>query len=182
MSDKIVKQHRRAEFKEIARDIIWNDREKRKYGHSVDTAGAIARALEKAYQRGRKEERDGEPLYPDQIPGSPIEWKLIPSLPRRAFWSVCLFILGRTEQEKPFVGGLELIRNERDGRLRWVIIRSWSEPDHYDISFSWGPRTIQTLIKLGLLIPTEDRKVEISELGKRTWGQALSESIGDLFP
>lgn len=182
MSQKIAKQHRCAEFKEIARDIVWNDREKRKYGSSVDTAGAIARALEKAYQRGRKEERDGEPSYPDQAPDSLIEWKLIPSLPRRAFWSVCLFILGRTEQEKPSVGGLELIRDERDGRLRWVIIRNWSEPDQYDFSFSWGPRAIQSLIKLGLLIPTEDRKLEISELGKRTWNQALSESTGELLP
>lgn len=182
MSDKIVKQHRLAEFKEIARNVVWNDREKRKYGYSVDTAGAITRALEKAYQRGRKEERDGAPSYPDRTPGSPIEWKLIPSLPRRAFWSVCLFILGRSEKEKPSQGGLELIRDERDGKLRWVIIRSWSEPNKYDLSFSWGPRAIQTLIKLGLLIPTEDRKLEISELGKRTWNQALSESTGELLP
>lgn len=182
MNDKIAKQHRYAEFKELARNIVWNDRGKRKYGYSVDTAGAIACALEKAYQRGRKEERDGEPSYPDQAPNSPIEWKLIPSLPRRAFWSVSLFILGRSEKEKPSQGGLELIRDARNGKLRWVIIRNWSEPDQCDLSFSWGPRAIQTLIKLGLLIPTEDRKLEISELGKRTWNQALFESTGELLP
>lgn len=182
MSDKIVKQHRCAEFKEISRNIVWNDREKRKYGYSVDTAGAITRALEKAYQRGRKEERDGEPSYPDQIPGSPIEWKLIPSLPRRAFWSVCLFILGRSSDERPSVGGLRLIMDERKGELRWVVIRNWSEPDKYDFSFSWGPRTIQVLIKLGLVTNIDDRNLKISELGERTWKQALSESTGDLFP
>ena len=59
MKSKIAKQHRQAEFRELARDIVWQDRDKRKYGRAVDTAGSIARALEKAYQRGRKEEREG---------------------------------------------------------------------------------------------------------------------------
>ena len=44
--------HRKANFREEARGIVAKDRYDRKYGHAVDTAGAIARALERAYKQG----------------------------------------------------------------------------------------------------------------------------------
>ena len=41
---------RKARFREEARDIVAKDRYDRKYGRAVDTVGAIARALERAYK------------------------------------------------------------------------------------------------------------------------------------
>lgn len=45
---------RRTMFRETAQDIVRTDRERRKYGVTVDTAGAIARALEQAFKAGAK--------------------------------------------------------------------------------------------------------------------------------
>ncbi len=36
---------RKAVFRELARDILWTDRAKRKYAQSQDTGGSIARVL-----------------------------------------------------------------------------------------------------------------------------------------
>ena len=44
--------HRAAAFREAARAIVFKDRYDRRAGMSVDTAGAIARALERAYAQG----------------------------------------------------------------------------------------------------------------------------------
>jgi hypothetical protein len=44
--------HRKVRFREMARDIVAKDRHDRKYGLAVETAGAIARALERAYRQG----------------------------------------------------------------------------------------------------------------------------------
>lgn len=50
-------ERRKAEFREIARDILFKDREARKFRLKVDTGGAIARAMERVYQTGIKAER-----------------------------------------------------------------------------------------------------------------------------
>lgn len=50
-------QIREAEFREIARRIVSKDRDSKKYRFSVDTAGEILRALEKAYQQGKNEQK-----------------------------------------------------------------------------------------------------------------------------
>lgn len=89
--------HRKVRFREAARDIIAKDRYDRRYGRTVDTAGAVAHALERAYREGFADAQS-EPRTPD-IPIEPIagaiEWALIPPRPRNAFWSICLFICGR---------------------------------------------------------------------------------------
>ena len=43
---------RKAAFTSVGRDILKTDRERRKYGLSVDTGGAIRRALEWAFKAG----------------------------------------------------------------------------------------------------------------------------------
>lgn len=43
---------RKARFREIARGIVAKDRSDRKYGLTIDTTGAIAQALERAYRDG----------------------------------------------------------------------------------------------------------------------------------
>jgi hypothetical protein len=88
--------HRKANFREEARGIVAKDRYDRKYGHAVDTAGAIARALERAYKQGFADAQDDHVRPTREVSdGGPLEWVLIPPRPRNAFWSCCLFMFGR---------------------------------------------------------------------------------------
>ena len=80
-------------------NIVAKDRHDRRYGFAVDTAGAIARALERAYRQGFAEAHS-EPPAPEEPANksdAAIEWALIPPRPRNAFWSICLFICGRPD-------------------------------------------------------------------------------------
>ncbi len=85
---------RTATFREAARGIVAKDRYDRRIGFSVDTAGAIARALERAYTQGFADAQappaqSSTPQAKDDANG-PVEWVLIPPRPRNAFWTICL--------------------------------------------------------------------------------------------
>lgn len=68
--------HRKAKFREIARGIVAKDRYNRKYGLAVDTAGAIAGALERAYRQGLAGSRlDRQPQSRTSETG-PLDWAL----------------------------------------------------------------------------------------------------------
>jgi hypothetical protein len=43
---------RKVRFREAGREILAKDRHDRKYGFPVDTARAVARAMERAYRQG----------------------------------------------------------------------------------------------------------------------------------
>src|SRR3546814_19103268 len=86
---------RKARFREIARGIVAKDRYNRKYGIAVDTAGAIAQALERAYRDGVRDDPAAAFQAPEQADAGPLEWALLPPPPRDAFWSICLSTLGR---------------------------------------------------------------------------------------
>jgi hypothetical protein len=49
---------RKARFREAAREIVAKDRLDRKYGFPVDTAGAVARTMERAYRQGFADAQD----------------------------------------------------------------------------------------------------------------------------
>src|SRR3546814_20205263 len=57
---------RKARFREIARGIVAKDRYNRKYGIAVDTAGAIAQALERAYRDGVRDDPAAAFQAPEQ--------------------------------------------------------------------------------------------------------------------
>jgi len=59
--------HRIAGHREIARAILTKDRSHRKLGLTVDTAGAIARAIDRAYRQGFA---DGQAGIPTQTQAS----------------------------------------------------------------------------------------------------------------
>lgn len=76
---------RKSEFRDIARAILAKDRGLRRNGYSVDTAGAIARELEKAYKLGRA--HAGKPVERASRnergqAGERVCWQLIPSRAR----------------------------------------------------------------------------------------------------
>ena len=147
------------------------DRYDRKYGHAVDTAGAIARALERAYRQGFADAQvDHVRPTPEAEPsgGGPLEWVLIPPRPRNAFWSCCLFMFGR-HGDQPRGGYLERDITER-GTIGWRLVVTGIAPDK-----AIGASSIQPLVRLGLLDgdPAEPNRLTVSARGSSTWEHFL---------
>jgi hypothetical protein len=170
---------RKVRFRETAREIVAKDRYDRKYGYAVDTAGAIARALERAYRQGFADAQSEAPPSPQTVPettGGAIEWALIPPRPRTAFWSICLFALGREGRPE---NGAHLLPTvtERDTRAWRLVI-----PDRPDWDKQIGEKTIVPLVRLGLLerADGEAQHLRLSVCGKATWQRFVER--GGQFP
>ena len=136
-----------------------------KYGRAVDTAGAIARAMERAYRQGFETAQLERPVPFSKPPDAEdaLDWVLIPPRPRSAFWTVCRFMLGRDgEQERD--GHLVPMITER-GTPGWQLVMS-------DGGFekSMGEKTIVPLVRLGLLENAGDgpKQLLISNRGRAT--------------
>lgn len=158
--------YRTARFREIAREIVSKDRYNRKYGLSVDTAGAIANALARAYREGICDGEHRPAPRPTQPDNGPIEWALIPPRPRDAFWSICLFTLSRGD--RPASGGRLIPAITERGTPGWML----DLPERaYGKLF--GDRTIAPLARLGLIAAAADNPAHrvISKRGEETWGQ-----------
>ena len=161
-------QARTAAFREIARGIVAKDRYDRRAGFSVDTAGAIARALERAYAEGFADAQapipsPSAPILREDAKG-PVEWMLIPPRPRNAFWTICLFILGRDPAVTPDgTGRLDPVHLP-NGRPGWRLVT-----DRYDKPF--GFTTLRPLVRLGLLGPVHapEPYLVVSARGQATW-------------
>ena len=157
---------RKIGFREAARAIVAKDRYDRKYGRAVDTAGAIARAMERAYRQGFEAAQLERPVPSSKPPDAQdaLDWVLIPPRPRSAFWTVCRFMLGRDgEQERD--GHLVPVITER-GTPGWQLVMS-------DGGFekAMGEKTIVPLVRLGLLENAGDgpKELFISNRGRATW-------------
>ncbi len=158
---------RKIRFREAAREIVAKDRQDRKYGFAVDTAGAIARAMERAYRQGFEEAQRERPISAVGIAedNEAVAWGLIPPRPRSAFWSICLFILGKTEQTDG-AGHLLPVTTER-GTPGWQV----TVPSRPLFDKVVGEKTIMPLVRLGLLELAGDRpeRLLISARGTATW-------------
>jgi hypothetical protein len=167
--------HRTATFREVARDIVHKDRYDRRAGMSVDTAGSIARALERAYAQGfvdaqktswpTSEISEADGNSPGRSSAEPVEWILIPPRPRDAFWTICRFTFGReTASMENASGHLFPVETPR-GTTGWLFIslNGFEKP--------FGQTTILPLLRLGLLQPEDepDPRLVVSELGRTTW-------------
>ena len=168
--------YRKARFREEARGIVFKDRDDRKYGRAVDTAGAIARALERAYREGFADSNGSAPKAPVQPrPDGPLDWALIPPRPRSAFWSCCLFTFGR-RGDKLRAGHLEPAVTER-GTRGWRLVL-----DDLDLKKVIGAKSIVPLVRLGLLEPDPVAlgHLMVSARGRATWDGFLQ--AGGQFP
>jgi hypothetical protein len=178
--------HRTAAFREAARDIVHKDRYDRRAGMSVDTAGAIARALERAYVQGFVDARE-PPSAAVESPlvaggdssgrsGKPVEWILIPPRPRDAFWTICLFALGRETPVTENASGHLVAVQRPSGRPGWLLV------SRDGLEKQFGHATILPLLRLGLLDPEyePDRRLVISALGRATWQRFVER--GGQFP
>lgn len=177
--------HRTAAFREAARAIVFKDRGDRRAGLSVDTAGAIARTLERAYAQGFADAQAPTPP-PEAAPSAdaagagatgPVEWVLIPPRPRDAFWTICLFVLGRDPAAMLDGTGHLYPAMTPSGRPGWQLV---THTDREDKPF--GQTTLLPLVRLGLLDATQepDRRLVVSARGLATWQRFLER--GGQFP
>ena len=157
---------RKVRFRETARTIVFKDRRDRKYGLSVDTAGAIARALEQSYRQGFAEAQSEVSDQHDRIevPDGPVEWVAIPPRPRHAFWGICISAVGWGQQQS--LGHLIPAVTER-GTPGWQLVL----PERENAKESIGQKTIIPLVRLGLLesVDADITQLVISERGLATW-------------
>lgn len=164
---------RTAAFRERARGIVAKDRYDRRAGFSVDTAGAIARAMERAYAQGFADAQapspsSSSPLSREDASG-PVEWILLPPRPRIAFWTICLFSLGRDPAVKHGTGRL-YAATLPNGRPGWRLI---TEQIRENKPFTEA--TLRPLLRLGLLGPVHGPEpyLVVSARGQATWRQFL---------
>jgi hypothetical protein len=177
--------YRKAAFREAARTIVYKDRDDRRAGLSVDTAGAITRALERAYAQGFADAQvpaSSPPVPPDagaadDEANGPVEWVLIPPRPRDAFWTICLFTLGRDPAAAPDGAGHLYPTMTPSGRPGWQLVTRTGREDK-----PFGQTTLLPLVRLGLLDPMRepDRRLVVSARGLATWRRFLER--GGQFP
>ena len=153
----------RVDFREIARDIVAKDRLDRKYGRSVDTAGAISRAMENAYRRGFLEALSPAESSNAGVEGLPaLEWEMIPPRPRNALWRICFACFGYGDREPRNVSLAKALN--KLGIVAWCLIEQNSQSD-----YSVSDRTINPLVRLDLLAARENGALAITERGRLTW-------------
>lgn len=171
----VADPYRKARFREIAREVVAKDRYNRKYGLSVDTAGTIASALERAYREGMRDGQCDPAPMAEKHESGPIEWALIPPRPRNAFWSICLFSLGRSD--RPALGGRLIPAVTERGTPGWKFV----VPGDFSESV-FGERTITPLLRLGLIEVAADDVTQriVSKRGEDTWDQFVKR--GGQFP
>jgi hypothetical protein len=165
---------RKRRFRETARDILHMAKVKRQMGEAVDTAGAVARAMDQAYRMGYDDAvnkptgsgTDATPA-PASVPHSDaMEWTLIPPRTRSTFWSICLAALGR-DGRTTTSSYLKAVITRR-GTPAWDLV----VPDRQPYEKSIGDGTIVTLLRLGLIEEAnEEARVILSEYGIRTWNR-----------
>jgi hypothetical protein len=154
------------------------DRVKRQFREAVDTAGAMARAMEQAYRLGFEEAlKDPAASKPSPVAeerateidgesGDAMTWAKIPPRTRNTFWSICLAALGRTgRSETPSY--LEPVPTPR-GTLAWQLV----VPDRQTYEKTVGDGTIVTLVRLGLMVHAADgSRVTLTDYGISTWNR-----------
>src|SRR5690349_18369103 len=121
-------QARKARFREMARDILAKDRRDRKSGLTVDSGGAIARALERAYQLGVAATQNPLDLTKVEVgeDSQVLQWAMIPPRPRHAFWAICLFIYGPQASANDNRDGYLVPASTKKGTAGWqLVIPSW---------------------------------------------------------
>ncbi len=113
---------RMALFLEEARAIVHKDRYLRKHRASVDTAGAIARACERAYKAGFVDAQVAAPTPPVEASGAEndLAWSRLPTLFRDTFLMICLAIHDKAPAN-PFAGYLVAVPNPRGRGRRWAL-------------------------------------------------------------
>ncbi|MFP7675661.1 hypothetical protein ACG74X_20190 [Marivita sp. S0852] len=154
---KSIDPQRRAEFREIAREIIREDRAAKKYGYSQNTIGAIERALKSAFLDGRA---IGSGEIPDSI-NSNLTWEQLPPRARDTLSSMSFGFSARLNEKTYPPSAIR--RFLTDGKYRWrTEALDGSLHDH-----SVADGSVRPLVKLGLIAedPSADNRFELTTPG-----------------
>lgn len=153
----------RAEFREVARDIIARDRRARKNGLSQNTIGEIERAMIKAFVVGQETLISGHEDH--RIPES-LDWLDVPPRARETLAHMTFSFSNRfrtalSDSHEQFAAN-ELEVFEVSGRKRWAFVRQDVRSDR-----SVADGSVSPLLKLGLIRPLPDNEVryELTESG-----------------
>lgn len=158
-------QRMRAQFREIARDIIAKDRQARRNGLSQNTIGEIERAMVKAFVIGQ------EALLGDgQANPTPrtVDWLDVPPRARDTLVYMTFAFSKRfitaVRGAASEMGADELEVFELSGRKRWAVVR---KNVHSDRTVADG--SVAPLIKLGLVheLPHNLGRYELTESGEQ---------------
>ena len=152
----------RAQFREIAREIINRDRQARAFGRSQNTIGEIERALVKAYLAGRSH---GHEPNQENVEPTGVDWVLLPPRARDTLRSLLSFHPAMGEAAEP----ARLRRLAENGRVRWQYINTKAgTPVYGEHTISDGG--VAPLVKFGLLIAVEEdgNTLCLTERGMRT--------------
>lgn len=174
MVKSIYDQMLSSEFNEQARIIVSRDRDARKYGKKIDMANEIKRALERAYRRGMEVQLKGEPIIIPTKRRKAMHWILIPPSSRKTFNSICLTVFGLYKYKREKISEYYITMINHENKLKWAlceIINGQPKFDDYDM---WGEKSINPLIKCGLLecVNKDENWLQISKKGEETWLEA----------
>lgn len=159
MARQQVDSRVRAQFKEIARRIIADDRAAKRNGNSQNTIGSIERALVDAYLLGRESDATNAPCQEQKTES--IDWIEIPPRSRDTLSSMT-FRFSRRYGEPDFRPS-RIERGFDEGRLRWTIISV--EGLRRERTIADG--SVAPLIRSGLLGPSDadPELFELTDLG-----------------
>lgn len=148
------------EFRSWAREITQAANEARKYGWATDLNGQIARAMERAYQRGFEDAQTGTDSVAvqattDPHDATPLPASMVSSKIRGALHSIGLWKFG-----SGYSGGETVPRPTAYMQDKYISTFSRTDPDWRILTAegdvldeSFSNRTVQQLVKLGLLTP-----------------------------
>lgn len=171
---------RKGEFRELAREIVARDRDYRKYGRTVNTAGSIAQAMEAAYKLGlahggSQAASAPTPSRPQVGPKDAIPWNTIPPRPRSVFESIMRF------------KWITIERHVQVGMLRsdqvccyWDRGQDGKPGDRFDAAQTFSIRTLAPLLRIGLFESRpigdgEDKVYAPTAKALATWAQAIAD-------
>lgn len=159
MGQTKINPEQRAIYKEIARQIVSNDRAANKRGVSQNTIGEIQRALASAYVAGCKQGQK-----PVQQPTSrALTWLQIPSRSRDTLSSLTHCFSARFS--RPEYTPAQIMRFNREGKWRWSHIDINGELEEHSVADG----SVQPLVRLKLLAPLKTKQDvhELTEEGVR---------------
>jgi len=163
VSKSNITDNLKAEFKEVARNIVSKDRNARKSGHSNNTINDIERALVKAFRLGQ-EYISFDDSHSSPVVNDIIDWIEIPPRSRRtlADLTTCFSrIYGRC-REKP--SHIERVISEKG--CVWNIIHCEDVREQRHIANG----SVAPLIRMRLLAPSAENAeiFSVTELGIKT--------------
>lgn len=138
----------RAQFREVAREIITRDRQARALGGSQNTIGEIERALVRAYLAGRSHQH--APVHEKTEAGC-VDWVRLPPRARNVLSSL-LPIYGSLGEATE---SARLRRLAKDGRARWQYIDGRTGTPLYG-EHTIADGGVAPLLRFGLLAAVEE--------------------------